>query len=99
MYSLVAKIKAKDEYADEIAGAFAEMVEWVAENEPGTLSYVCSRLVESPSEFLVYERYTDEAAFQAHSASPKFAEFAGSLVGKVEGGLEMTLLDEVAAKV
>ncbi len=99
MYTLLATIKAKEEHADELAEALAEMVEWVRENEPGTLTYVCSRSTQNPSEFLVFERYTDEAAFQAHAGSAKFAEFAGMLGSKLDGRPEMKLLDEIAAKI
>jgi quinol monooxygenase YgiN len=95
---VIAKIRASAEAADEVAGLFTGMVAWVRDNEPGTLSYVCCRASNDPAQFVFFERYTDEAAFHAHSASERFMELVGQLKGKLDGGIEMEMLDEVAAK-
>lgn len=95
---VIARIRATTEAADEVAGLFTEMVEWVKDNEPGTLVYVCTRSPEDPAAFVFYEHYTDDAAFQAHSASPRFAELVGALTGKLDGGITMETLEEVASK-
>jgi quinol monooxygenase YgiN len=54
-------------------------------NEPGNLAYILYQSTENPSEFLVYEEYKDEAAFNAHCASKAFQAFgkqAGPLFAK-----------------
>lgn len=98
MVVVVARIRAKAEHADEVAGLFRDMVAWVAANEPATPTYACNRSQSDPGEFVFFERYVDMAAFQAHSASPRFAELLGQLKGKLAGAPEITMLDEVAAK-
>ncbi len=54
-------------------------------NESGNLAYTLYQSTENPSEFMVYEEYTDEAAFNAHCASEAFQSFgkqAGPLFAK-----------------
>ncbi len=54
-------------------------------NEPGNLAYTFYQSTENPSEFIVYEEYTDEAAFNAHCDSEAFQTFekqAGPLFAK-----------------
>ncbi len=98
MLVVIAKIRAKDEHADEVAGALTGMVEWVGENEPETLSYSCNRVSDDRNVFVIFERYTGQEAFQAHSASERFAELVGEMQGKLDGGIEIQMLEEVAAK-
>ena len=40
--------------------------------EPGCLEFTVFRAIDEPRAFLLYERYTDEAAFQAHRNTPHF---------------------------
>ena len=42
--------------------------------EPGCLSYQAQRAIDDPRLFLIYEQYVDAAAFDAHVASPHFAQ-------------------------
>ena len=44
--------------------------------EPGSLVYVPHEDPENPRVFFLYEEYVDEAAYQAHGASPHFQEIA-----------------------
>ncbi|MFN2425847.1 MAG: putative quinol monooxygenase [Candidatus Binatia bacterium] len=98
MVVVVARIKAKQEVADEVAGHFRDMVEWVAANEAATISYACNRSQTDPGEFVFFERYADMDAFQAHSASARFGELMGQLKGKLAAAPIVEMLDEVAAK-
>lgn len=98
MVVVVARIRTQPEHADEIAGHFRDMVEWVKANEAGTVTYACNRSQADPGEFVFFERYADMDAFQAHSSSPRFAELFGHLKGKLAGKPEIVMLDEVAAK-
>jgi quinol monooxygenase YgiN len=41
--------------------------------EPGNLDYQVLRDPQQPGRFVLYERYADEAAFQAHLATEHFA--------------------------
>jgi quinol monooxygenase YgiN len=44
--------------------------------EPGCLAYVVHRSCDDPSRYAIYERYVDEAAFQAHVESEHFRVLA-----------------------
>lgn len=98
MIVVLAKIKTQPEHADEIAGHFRDMVEWVQANEAGTITYACNRVQAEPGEFVFFERYADMNAFHAHSSSPRLAELFGHLKDKLAGKPEIVMLDEVAAK-
>lgn len=99
MVVLLAKLKAKKDSADEVAGHLREMVEWVVANEPGTVTYACNRSQADPAEFLFFERYVDAAAQVAHSQSARFGELVARLQGKLAAAPELVMLDEVAAKI
>ncbi|MBB2943933.1 quinol monooxygenase YgiN [Actinoplanes lutulentus] len=42
--------------------------------EPANLEYVVHADTSDPASFVLYEVYTDRAGFDAHAASPHFAE-------------------------
>jgi quinol monooxygenase YgiN len=98
MLVVAARIKAKLGEADKLAAMFREMVEWVADNEPDTLTYTCNRSTDEPLRFLFFERYTSREAFQRHTSSGKFLSLASSLQGLVDGPIEIDTYQEIAAK-
>ncbi|MDQ3611897.1 MAG: antibiotic biosynthesis monooxygenase [Actinomycetota bacterium] len=54
--------------------------------ELGCVAYQGHRSRDDAREFLLYEHYVDEAAFQAHVDSDHFARYvAGEAVGLLEG--------------
>ncbi len=98
MFVVVAKIKAKPGKGDELAEVFRRLVDWVTENEADTLTYICSRSSKNPDEFVFFERYVNEKAFQDHTSSQQFIEMAASMQGMVEGPIEMETYQELAGK-
>ncbi len=63
------------------AGAFAEEMEasGIAENirkEPGNLRYQYFRPLDDPETILLIDSWTDQAAIDAHYASPMMAQLA-----------------------
>jgi autoinducer 2-degrading protein len=44
--------------------------------EPGCRMYLAHRSTTDPRRFFLYEQYDDQAALDAHRASPHFARFA-----------------------
>ena len=48
----------------------------VTRKEPGNLCYMIYQGTERPSEFIVYEEYVNEEAFNQHAASEHFKDFA-----------------------
>jgi quinol monooxygenase YgiN len=52
-----------------------------ARKEPGCLMFIAHRHTERPNEFFIYEQYKDQAALDAHRATPHFKQIArGSLM-------------------
>jgi len=76
--SVIATITVKDGKADTLLAAFEVFFEHLAE-EPGTEQYVLHRSTKDPNTFFVTERYTDQAAFDAHASSEAFAAMGASL--------------------
>jgi len=98
MIVVLARLKAKAEHSEAVAGHFRDMVGWVADNEAATVTYACNRSQADPNEFVFFERYADMDSFQAHSKTARFGELMVSLKGKLAAAPEIVMLDEVAAK-
>lgn len=43
--------------------------------EPGCIDYVSARSSDDPNTFVLFEKYTDRAALEAHYATAAFKEF------------------------
>jgi quinol monooxygenase YgiN len=74
-FVLVVRMKAKEGEegrAAEIAGELAI----ASREEAGCEAYVPCRDPEDPRSFLIYEQYSDRAAFEAHGASEHFQRLA-----------------------
>ena len=93
MLVLLAQLKVQAGKADEARAAFRDLGRSVKANEPGTLEYNFFQRKDDPLTFLVFERYRDEAAFQAHGANLK--QHAGVFASLVDGAPSITFLDEV----
>ena len=79
----------------EAAAMVAATMAWATREEPGCIAYGFYADVEAPNRLRVYEEWTDQAALDAHFASPHMAEFRKNLgtvklvsmdVQKFEGG-------------
>src|SRR4051812_16252183 len=66
MIVLVAKYHVKAGNGDAVAAALKQMAPLVKAGEPGCTLYHANRSTENPDLFLLYEHYTDEAAFLGH---------------------------------
>jgi quinol monooxygenase YgiN len=55
--------------------------------EAGNIFYSLYQSPLTPVEFIFYEEYTDEAAFQAHASSDHFAAFAEGIKDLTAGDL------------
>jgi len=73
--------KAKEGQEEEVAEKIEKMTP-LSLDEPGCLFYQAHRSVKdgNPGLFFLYEQYVDEAAFEAHMATPHFKRY-------VEGGV------------
>ena len=89
--TVVAKIRAKAGRGDELAAIFREQVQAVRGAEPDCLVYRVHRSDKDPGQFLFYEQYRSEAAFQAHAKSAHLAAFRGRREGMVDGPAEIEI--------
>ena len=73
--ALIVHYQAKPGMGDEVAALLARHTA-ATRAEPGNLDFVALRLTEDPDAFVLYERYENQAAFEAHTASPHYEGIA-----------------------
>jgi quinol monooxygenase YgiN len=82
---VTAELKAKpDADVAEIDQAISDWVEWVRENEQGTLIYSAHRSKRDPTKILFYEAYRRQDALDGHSNSSAFKEFGRKIVQYID---------------
>jgi quinol monooxygenase YgiN len=83
-FVLVVKMRAAEGNVDEVVATMKELAA-ATRQEPGCVHYIPVQDPEDPRNFLFYEQYVDEAAFEAHGASEHFQRLAaGKLFGLLE---------------
>jgi quinol monooxygenase YgiN len=70
-----------------------ELSELTHANEPGTLVYDVIKSRDQPRTYVVYARFKDEAAFQAHQVSPFHDRLVPPIMACVEGDMDLKMLD------
>jgi quinol monooxygenase YgiN len=75
MISFTVRMTFRPEDREEIAQVLRELTR-LSRQEPGCVSYVPHSVESDPDTILIYEQYKDEAAVDAHRASPHFAQYA-----------------------
>jgi len=71
------------------------MVEKV-QAEPGAMEYTLHKGAENPRIYFFYERYADQAACEAHMATPYLAQFSRDNASLIEGEVKLEVLREVS---
>ncbi len=71
---VVAQWEAREGQADRIADILSRFLP-EAQSEPGAKLFLISRAKENPAQFLFYELFRDEAAFEAHQESAHFKTY------------------------
>jgi len=61
--------------------------------EPGCLMYIGHQSSEDPRKFMFYEQYKDDAALEAHRATPHFLQFARKDLPKIADRTEGNLFE------
>jgi quinol monooxygenase YgiN len=74
-------------HEEEASGLFRQMI-GPTRAEPGCRMYLAHQSTSDPRKFFLYEQYDDQAALDAHRASPHFERY-------VKNGL-FTILDSRA---
>ncbi|MFE3060262.1 putative quinol monooxygenase [Nocardia sp. NPDC059239] len=82
MIAIIADLTVVDGRGSEFEALVADLVEQIANNEPGNLMYRLLRSQTEPGQYTLFELYTDKGAIEAHagsehfrSAARKFGEF------------------------
>jgi quinol monooxygenase YgiN len=70
-----------------------ELSELTHASEPGTVVYDVIKDRNKPRTYVVYGRFKDEAAFQAHQASPFHDRLVPPIMACVEGDMDLQMLD------
>ena len=96
--SLIAKLKVQPGKEADFEAAAKEMIATVRTAEPGTLAYILHKNSKDPTEFIYYELYQDQAAFDAHGKTDHMKAFGGKIGALLAGRPEITKLDELARK-
>ena len=75
MFSLVVQVQVRPDRREEFLAGMDANAEASVRDEPGCLRFDVSSVNDDPHRFFLYELYTDAAAFDAHKASPHFAQW------------------------
>ncbi len=75
MISFAVRMRFAPEDRDNVLDAVRRLAE-ASRKEPGCISYIPHEIGGDSSRIMIYEQYHDEAALDAHRASPHFHEHA-----------------------
>ncbi len=79
MVTIIFRMKIKDGKEEQALERLCTMAEAVQANEPSALAYVFHRSQQDPSEIVLFERYADDSALQAHMQTPHMGELRAQL--------------------
>ncbi len=89
MYVIVAPIQIKDGFKDQYIAGMVENARGAVNDEPGCLRFDVVQDADDDNRIWLYEVYTDESAFQAHTQAPHFIKFReASADWREQGGLQ-----------
>ena len=93
MTCFIATLVVKPGKEQEFERLQQELSQLTHEHEPDTLVYDVLKQRDSPSTYLVYGRFRDEAAFQAHQATPFHDRLVPPILACLARDMELTFLD------
>lgn len=85
MISFTVRMTFRSDDRDEIHQILRELTR-LSRQEPGCVTYIPHMVETDPDTIVIYEQYRDEAAAEAHRATPHFAKYA-------VGGLYQNMLE------
>ena len=83
---------AKAGHEAEVSALFSKLSE-EARKEPGCAMFVAHRHKTDPRRFFIYEQYKDDAALEAHRATPHFLQYVKKDLPKVGDRVEGNLFE------
>jgi quinol monooxygenase YgiN len=75
MVSFTVRMTFRPDDREVIATILRELTA-ASRQEPGCVSYIPHRVESDPDTIVIYEQYSDQAALDAHRATPHFAMYA-----------------------
>lgn len=89
--TVVARYRAEEAHKEEVA---EQLVSYAAivRTEPGCVTFDVNRSLDDDRDFILYEVYTDRAAFDAHVASEHFTDIAVNRIRPLLADRQATLL-------
>ncbi|WP_164465944.1 putative quinol monooxygenase [Actinoplanes teichomyceticus] len=88
----VAILRAEPEHAEEVERTIRDIAA-ATRDEPGALAFVLHR--QGADTFIVYEKYADEAARDAHFAAPYVAGFVARFPELLAGEPQIEFAEEL----
>jgi quinol monooxygenase YgiN len=90
-FTLIVRIKVKEGAGKQFEAAFAKAIS-ATRKEKGNLTYDLNRDTQTPSRYLVYERWKDLAALEAHLNAPHLKALLAELPKVTDGPPESQVL-------
>ena len=91
----IAVLKAKPGQQQALKQGLLALVE-PTRTEPGNLDYVLFELRDEPGTFYMREAFKNQAALDAHFATPYFKAFAAAANGLLKEPLQLIFLEQVS---
>jgi quinol monooxygenase YgiN len=83
MISFTVRLTFRSDDREDICQILRELTRF-SRREDGCVNYIAHSVEGNPDTIVIYEQYRDEAAVEAHRASPHFAKYAvGGLYQKM----------------
>ncbi len=79
----------------EVSALFSKLTE-ESRKEAGCLGFQVHRDRTEPRRFFIYEEYKDDAALEAHRATPHFLQYARKDLPKIAERIEGRVYDPIA---
>ncbi len=76
MITVMARLKAKPGKENMLAEEIAKLTKVVKDEESGCIMYISHVSTENPTEFIFFEKYTDQNALDIHLETPHFKALA-----------------------
>ena len=96
--TLIARIKAKQGSEGQLEEAFRDMIKKVRAAEPGCQAYILHKANDDPTQFVWYETYADQAAFDNHRKTEHMKEMGGRIANLLDGRPQIEMLSELDRK-
>lgn len=93
--AFIAKLVVKPDKIAEFEALQKELSNITHDTEPGTLVYDVIRHQEEPNTYVVYSRFADQAAFEAHQMAPAHDRLVPPILECLSAEMDLQFYDLV----